>query len=501
MATPAPAGNLIRGKFERPADPNGQWIGKSPADSNVETGRFEYSYRSIDDAVTSARAALNAWRGVSTQDRAKACTRFGEALARRRAEATALIAAELGRPRWDAEFEIDEALGIVRATLETGIARLAGLLPAREGEAMECERVRPLGVIAAISSFDAPFSVSAAQIVSAMLAGNTLVYKPSERAPLCGQLLAECALEAGWTSGQFNLVHGEREVGRRLCTHEGVDGVLFAGSNETGGRIRQDTLLQAWKPVSLQMGAKNSMVVWDDVDEAQAVRETILSAYASAGQRATSTSRVLVHRSRLESFVDRLHAAAKAFKIDHPRADPFMGPLIDAGALDRYMKFIGIATREGCEVVMRGKSLELAQAPGFYVAPSICMLESCTPEAARKSIYQQTEIFAPNLLVIGVDEVEEACELVNAVQFGLVASVLTQKESVYRKLADEIQCGAIHHNRGTLQLSPRLGVFGLRKSGNHTPGGLLQILNCISRQSLMESRDLSSQLVQPTGLQ
>src|SRR5690606_10431508 len=130
----------------------------------------------------------------------------------------------------------------------------------------------------------------------ALLTGNTVIFKPSEKAPVIAQLLTECFQAAGLPAGVFNLVQGEKEVGRRLAAHEGVDAVLFTGSYETGLRIKQDTLLQHWKLLALEMGGKNPVVVWDDASMGLAVQECLVGAYVTAGQRCSATSRILVHK-------------------------------------------------------------------------------------------------------------------------------------------------------------------------------------------------------------
>src|SRR5690606_6712046 len=146
------------------------------------------------------------------------------------------------------------------------------------------------------------------------------------------------------------------------------------GSYEVGTRIKQDTLQQYWKILALEMGGKNATIVWEDADLDAAIKETLVSSFVTTGQRCSCTSRIIVHNRVLHEFHDKFHARAKAFKIGHPLENPFMGSLIDGASVDRYMKFIGIAVREGCEIVMGGKALELAKR-GNYVTPSICRVK------------------------------------------------------------------------------------------------------------------------------
>jgi succinylglutamic semialdehyde dehydrogenase len=312
-----------------------------------------------------------------------------------------------------------------------------------------------------------------------------VVFKPSEKTAMVGQLIAECFMDAEIPAGVFNLLQGEREVGRRLCTHEGIDGVLFTGSYETGTRIKQDTLQQHWKLLALEMGGKNPAIVWSDADLDFAVREALVGAYLTAGQRCSATSRILVQRKVFDAFLDGFHKRAKAVSIGHPLDNPFMGPLIEQGAVDRYMKFVGIASREGGELVMRGKALELGTA-GNYVTPSICWMKDNSLEAARKSVFQQTEIFGPAVAVLAYDDIEEAVALSNCTQYGLVASFFSRDRAVYEKCRDGLQMGLINWNKATVGASSRLPFGGLKKSGNHFPTALMSTLYCTAPVASLE---------------
>jgi succinylglutamic semialdehyde dehydrogenase len=342
--------------------------------------------------------------------------------------------------------------------------------------------------MAVIGPFNFPGHLPNGHIVPALATGNTVVFKPSEKAPIVGQIMAECFQEAGFPAGVFNLLQGEKEVGRRLCVHEEVNGVLFTGSYEVGTRIKQDTLLQHWKLLALEMGGKNSAIVWRDTDLDFAVHETLFGAYVTCGQRCSATSRVIVHASLVQAFVERFHDRAKAFAIGHPLENPFMGPLVEAASVDRYMKFLGIASRESCEIVMRGKALELPY-KGHYVTPSICVVQDSSVEAARKSVYQQTELFGPNVAVSTTDDLDHAIALANVTQYGLVASVFTRDHAVYEKCWDGLEAGLINWNRTTVGASSRLPFGGLKKSGNHFPTALPSTLYCTYPVSSLETAE------------
>jgi succinylglutamic semialdehyde dehydrogenase len=484
-------GNFIQGEFSPPKEVNGEWICRSPADFSDELGKIEYSYSSVDEAVQSSRNAFLPWRRLALADRAAYLKKYQAALLRHEDLLTEVISREVGKPLWEAKTELAAMIGKVDITIQDSMKFIADFeVPTVDQVKGKC-RYRPLGVMAVIGPFNFPGHLPNGHIMPALLTGNTVIFKPSEKTPLVGQIMAKCFQEAGFPPGVFNLIQGEREVGRRLVTHEGIDGVLFTGSYEVGTRIKQDTLQQHWKLLALEMGGKNSAIVCSDADMDLALHESLVGAFLTSGQRCSATSRILVDRRILPEFVDRFHQHSKAFKIGHPMDSPFMGPLIDQGSVDRFMKFLGIATREGCEIIMRGKSLEL-ETPGNYVTPSICLANQISLEQSRKSVYQQTELFAPNVVILGVDSLEEAVAQANITQFGLAASVFTRSLQVYEKCWEGLEAGVINWNKSTVGASSRLPFGGLKKSGNHFPTAVLATQYCTFPVASLECQDPAS---------
>ncbi len=501
--TARPLGNLIAGQFQLPTDANGELVSRSPADFSDEIGRFPYSYENVNAAIAAAREAFPAWKRKTFAERAEFLKNFQNVLKKRESEWVEAIAREVGKPLWEAKSEHSTMVNKVDITLQESMKLVVQYeIPNIMENTQGACQYKPLGVLAVIGPFNFPGHLPNGHIVPALATGNTVIFKPSEKTPWVGQLMAECLLEAGLPPGVFNLVQGEREVSRRLCIHEGIQGVLFTGSYEVGMQIKQDTLPQHWKLLALEMGGKNSAIVWEDADLSSAVYETLLGAFLTAGQRCSATSRIIVHRKILDSFVSQLHSRAKAFSIGHPLDNPFMGPVIDQGSVDRYMKFQGIASREGCDMVMSGKALELALR-GNYVTPSICLMRECSVEQSRKSVYQQTELFAPNVVVLGTESLEEAISQANVTQFGLVASVFSKSRTIYEKCRDDLEMGLINWNKSTVGASSRLPFGGLKKSGNHFPTALSATLYCtapVASLEVSEPGSVDAQAAKSPGL-
>lgn len=481
-----PKGDYFGGGFHLATDPNGEWSAKSPADAKDVLGVYPYSYSHVDEAVQSARKGFQTWRKTTLQERARLLKAYQAQLQKRQDELTEVIAREAGKPLWEAKTEVTTMINKIDVTLQESLkfvepVEMPDLVPGGSG----AYRYKPLGVMAVVGPFNFPGHLPNGHFVPALATGNTVIFKPSEKTPTVGQIVAECFDQAGFPAGAFNLVQGDPELSRRLCIHEGVDGVLFTGSYEVGTRIKQDTLHQHWKLLALEMGGKNASIIWEDAHLESALKETLFSAFVTTGQRCSATSRVLVHHKIMDAFLEKFHAAAKRFQIGHPLENPFMGPLINAASVERYMKFLGIAAREGCEIIMRGKELDLPF-EGHYVTPSLCQVKNPTIDQVRKSVYQQAEIFAPNVTFLPVQHVEEAIELANLTQYGLVASVFTQSEKIYRLFWDGLQVGLINWNKSTVGASSRLPFGGIKKSGNHFPTALTATLYCTYPVSSLE---------------
>lgn len=494
----------IHGQFTEAQDPNGEWVTKNPGDLNDVLGCVRYSYRAVDEAVQSAKQAQAAWRKIHFSDRAEYVSRYRAVMEKRRLELAKHLAREIGKPLWEAELELDQTLEVISYFLKKksfdSIENKKFLVDSSSAE--QSRRYRPLGVVAVISPFNSPAKISNAHLIPALLAGNTVVHKPSEKAALFSLMMAECFHEAGFPPGVLNLVSGEKEVGRRLAVHEGINGVFFAGSYDVGLRIKQDTLQQYWKFLALELGGKNPMIIDHDIAVEQAVPQALVSAFMSAGQRCSSTSRIFVHQKIIDEFSEKFHLAAKKFTISHPLKNPFMGPVIDGTTVDRFLKFHAIVSREGGEFLMRGKTLELEN-PGYYVTPSICRFSNPTVEALRKSVFHQTELFAPMVSIIPVMDLDQAVHFANANQYGLVASVLTGRREEFERACDLLEFGMVYWNKPTVGSSVELPYGGWKKSGNFHPMGSEAPVHCTVPMAVFESdlMEANRQLENYPGIQ
>lgn len=489
-------GDFIGGKFVRADAPDEEWEIQSPADLKDLVFRCAGTYDHVERAVGAARQAYLPWAHLGFEKRREYLLRLKEIFVSRAAEIAEVISRETGKPFWEAKTEAGALASKIDITLNHSMQLVAdqkveNALPNVTG----IVRFKPRGVMAVIGPFNFPAHLPNGHIIPSLIAGNTVVFKPSEKTAAVGQYMASLFEEAQFPPGVFNMIQGQVEIGKRLVNHDQVDGILFTGSYEVGLKIKQDTLTHANKILALEMGGKNATIVWNDADLKKAVYETLIGGFMSAGQRCSCTSRVILHKSIFDQFVERFYAAAKKIKIGHWREDVFMGSLISADAVEKYIRYQEIAKREGAESLMRGKALNLEH-EGYYVTPSINLVKKFD----EKSVYQKSEIFGPNVAVFSVDTFEEALAINNSAGFGLVMSLFTKDMALYQKALIEAQVGVLNLNRTTNGASSKLPFGGMNKSGNDRPSGNFAIQYCTVPVASLEDFTPFSESGMPPGL-
>jgi succinylglutamic semialdehyde dehydrogenase len=464
-------GNYIGGQFVVPAAPDAELESRNPGNLDELLGRYPVAVAAVDAAIAAAHAAQHAWGDAPLAERVAALKRIGAELKAREDAFTDIISREVGKPRWEARTEAKAMVAKVDVTLEDGLRWITNFTPANLNG--EC-RFRPHGVLAVIGPFNFPGHLPNGHILPALVAGNCVVYKPSEAAPGVGQLYAEALDAAKLPPGVFNLVQGARSVGERLSVAPGIDGLLFTGSVQVGLAIQKANLESPGKLLALELGGKNASIVCEDADLDKALYDILFSAYVTCGQRCSATSRALVHRSLVDRFTERMAALVKKLKIGVPAHDPFMGPLTTLAGKQKFLDGMARAPREGAAVVVEAGALELSSVRGHYVTPGLHRIEKVLPD----SLYQREELFGPDLAIYAVDSLEEAIALSNDVPYGLTAAVFTRDAAKFERCASRLEAGVINWNAPTVGSSSRLPFGGLKKSGNHRPAGVFSTLYC-----------------------
>lgn len=467
-------GDYIDGRFIIPDRADGDFKDVSPADLKDEIMALEFRYDHVHQATLAAKKAQLPWARLSQERRFEYIRRLKEIYISRANELAEAISRDTGKPLWEGQTEVKSMISKIDITLDVSMKlvqdeKIDNAIPGVPGYV----RHRPRGVMAVLGPFNFPGHLPNGHIIPALATGNTVVFKPSEWTPAVGQLMAQMFHEAQFPAGVFNMVQGLAETGKRLVADENVDGILFTGAYETGQKIKQATFEHHWKLLALELGGKNASIVWDDSDMNKAIYESLVGSFVSAGQRCSCTSRIILHRSIADQFIQKFYDSAKKLTIGYWKDNPFMGPLINADAVEKYLRFQEIAQREGAERLMRGKALDTGR-NGYYVTPSICLVKEHKPE----SVYQKSEIFGPNVAIYTVDSFDEALKINASTGFGLVTSVFSKNRELYEEATLRARTGLVNWNRTTNGASSRLPFGGIGKSGNDRPTAHYAVYYC-----------------------
>ncbi|MBI1304807.1 MAG: aldehyde dehydrogenase family protein [Phycisphaera sp.] len=439
-----------------PARPSGVvWAG-SPVAAHAE------------DAVAAARRAFPAWAALPLDTRRAHLERWRETCVKHAGRLAAAISREIGKVKWEAELEAKIVAEKVTITLEERVlARIAGFeVAAGAGKTGVCT-FRPHGVMTVLGPYNFPAHLPNGHIVPALLAGNTIVFKPSEKGASVGQLLAELAHEAGFPAGVFNVVQGGGAIASRLATHPEVDGVLFTGSFPVGRRILEANLDTPGRLVALEMGGSNPAVVTAKADLRRAAIECVRAAFATTGQRCTCTRRIVVADSVADRFVPMVLRLASTLVV--AAADDgvpaFMGPLVTAEARDAVLRAQAALAARG-RLLLEASALERE---GFFLSPGAVEVERFERRA------DEEEIFGPFVQISRARDLDDAIAQANATNFGLAASVFTDDRSEWEAFFAGVRAGCLNWNAGTAGASSKLPFGGLGRSGNHRPAGAFAV--------------------------
>ena len=416
----------------------------------------------VNSAVEAARAAMRAWQLTPAPKRGELLYRLGALIASKKEELARAATREMGKILIETRGDVQE--GVDMAYLAAGEGRrLYGVTTPSEMPNKWAMSVRvPIGVVGVITAWNFPFAVPTWKIFPALLAGNTVVFKPSEETPEMGWHLAKLFEEVGLPAGVFNLVHGNgANVGWPIVQHPGIDVVSFTGSNPVGTRIAVEGA-RLGKRVSLEMGGKNGVIVLDDADVSLAANAVAWGAFGTTGQRCTATSRVIVHERVHDELVKLVVQRAQALKLgDGLNEGVEMGPLVNAKQLERVSGYMKVGAEEGVKVAAggaraSGEGLER----GFFFQPTVFTNVQPTMRVA------QEEIFGPVVSFVRVKSLDEAIAVNNATPFGLSSSIFTSNVNAAFTAMRDLTTGIVYVNHGTTGAETHLPFGGTRGTGN-----------------------------------
>ena len=415
----------------------------------------------VDAAVDRARRAWPSWAAKPLATRIELCRRFANEVRSASAKLANLIARETGKPLWEAHTEVEAVINKVDISV-TAYAERTGqkkLDSALGGSA--AVRHKPHGVMVVLGPYNFPAHLPNGHIVPALIAGNVVIFKPSEKTPAVGELLMQCFNKAGISAAVAQFLPGGPEEGKALVAHRGVDGVLFTGSAQAGIAINKRLATNPGKIVALEMGGNNPIVVADTPLITDAAVLIVKSAFTTSGQRCTAARRLIVVESMYDDIIAEVKRLADRLIVGEPFAEPapFMGPVIDNGVADQLVESFLYFLSNG------GQAIKHMQRPDDdlpFLSPAII---DTTNIPDRPDV----ELFGPLLQVIKVANLDGAIAQANHTRFGLSASLVGGTPQDYSRFWSSVRAGIVNWNQPTNGASSKAPFGGLGLSGNHRP--------------------------------
>jgi len=428
-----------------------------PATGQVIWEGEETAVGAVSGMVARARAALADWAGRPVEDRVALVQRYAEILKERTEDIARDIARETGKPLWETRAELGSMIGKVAISIAAQAER-AGTRSADMAFGRAVLRHKPHGVMAVLGPYNFPGHLPNGHIVPALLAGNSVLFKPSEETPLTGQHMTRALHDAGIPADVFQIVQGGRDQGAALIAAD-IDGLLFTGSASTGAYFRKLMLDRPHVILALELGGNNPLIAWGNAEMSAAA--IVQSAFITTGQRCSCARRlILPDGPEGDATIEAVNTLASRVRIgawDDPQ-EPYMGPLISARAAQNAMDAVAALKDRGARTLLPFERLERSEAfvtPGMYEVTGLDV-----PDA---------EIFAPVLQIIRVPDFDAAIEAANRTSFGLSAGLLADDPDLWRRFLAGSRAGVVNWNRPTTGAAGNMPFGGLGESGNHRP--------------------------------
>ncbi|MFZ3289303.1 MAG: succinylglutamate-semialdehyde dehydrogenase [Telluria sp.] len=468
----------------------GQWAAGSGAELvtiDPATGRQSWSSREstaadVHRAAQAARDKFEDWALRALDERIAVCTRFRDLLKENAEELAQTISEEVGKPLWEARTEVATMANKVDISVQAHAAR-TGETSAMMADGTAVLRHRPHGVFAVFGPYNFPGHLPNGHIVPALIAGNTIVFKPSEYAPRTAIKTVQLWEKAGLPPGVLNLVNGGRTTGIALGQEPVIDGVLFTGSCQTGVALHKQFGGQPGKMLALEMGGNNPLVVWDVRDIDAAVHHTVMSAFISAGQRCTCARRLIVQDSKAgDAFLKRLVEVASTLAVGAPDAQPqpFMGPVVSSAVAARLVQAQADLVAKGGTTLLQMRQFD----------PDTGFVSAGIVDVTDATGIPDEEWFGPLLQVIRVPDFDSAVKAANATEFGLAAALLSDDEALWKRFFAQARAGIVNWNRPTTGAASSAPFGGVGKSGNQRPSAYYAADYCAYPVASIEAGEL-----------
>lgn len=446
----------------------------------------------VDAAVLSAQNALQSWYELSTDERFVYLKEFSRLLRESQSSFAEIISKETGKPLWDARGEVEGMINKAPLSLEAYTLRCAELTK-QQPHARSITRHRPHGVVAVLGPYNFPGHLPNGHIMPALLAGNTLVFKPSELTPLVAEETLLLWQKAGLPEGVLNLVQGGRETGHAVVHHPAIQALFFTGSYQTGLYLSGLFGTMPGKMLALEMGGNNPLVVGEISDFNAAAYVILQSAFLSSGQRCTCARRLIIPTSQvgdelLQTLIKQIETITVGPYTQIP--EPFMGPVRTEGQAQSLLDTQEALRLKGGKALCSMRPLQQGKA---FLSPGLMDVTSISNRPDE-------EIFGPFLQVIRVSDFQEAIHEANRTKFGLSAGLLSQKQEEYALFYQQIQAGVVNWNAPLTGATSAAPFGGIKCSGNHRPSAFYAADYCAYPVASLETAELKMPHVQSPGM-
>lgn len=438
----------------------------NPSDNSVILETKMASFTQAKDAYLNARSATTKWRQYPLKQRIDIMLELAKILQAKQTELALLIATENGKPLWEATQEVEVAINKIKLSIQAYQERCAAttrLQPTIQTNVS----YQPIGCCLVLGPYNFPLHLPLGHIIPALLAGNTIVFKPSEFTPMVGVFIMQCLLQAGVPDNVVVLLVGDGVLGKHLVSFD-FDGIFFTGSYQVGSKIHQAHAGKPWQLLALEMGGNNPLVISKFADLDVAVKIALISSFISSGQRCTCARRIILTKqvdaaTFIEQFIKKAQQLIVGTFLDEP--EPFMGPLISQNAVAKVLSMQQQLLALGGKVLLPSKlQKNNLLTPGIIQMPIDAILDQ--------------ECFGPLVQLFQVSDLNEAIKLSNDTKYGLAASICTDEDMEFQHFNSQIKAGIINRNLPTVGASSAAPFGGVGCSGNYRPSGYFAVDYC-----------------------
>ncbi len=454
--------NYINGKTVKDthaADSHNQFINYYPATHTCVNRVVQASEQNIEDAISSAKKGMKIWKDMAPAQRGQILMRTADLLEERNEELAINEVRDTGKPIAEAR-QVDIASGVECLRYFGGLANKISGEHMQVGADFFYTRREPIGICLGIGAWNYPTQIACWKSAPALACGNAMIFKPSELTPTNATMLAEIYTQAGLPDGVFNVLHGNAEIGKKLCMHKQIAKISLTGESITGQRILEQSA-QGLKQVTLELGGKSPLMIFDDADLEEAVQGALLANFYTQGEVCSNATRVFVHRKIYDSFIKKIVAATQKLRVGDPMAqDTDIGALISQEHYEKVTQLIEIGKKEGAKLLCGGERVMLGPtfADGYFIQPAIFV------ECHDKMRIVQEEIFGPVMSILVFDSEEEVIQRANDTEYGLSAGIFTTDLARAHRVVAQCEAGTCWINN--YNITPvEMPFGGIGKSG------------------------------------